>query len=105
MLFGTDNSKGIRLNGIELEVVTIGENGITEADILVHDAENTNNTLHYMLTKMKLPEFPVAMGVIRSVRTTTYDEALHSQREHEMANSKFNSLDDLFTSGNTFEVS
>ncbi|PCJ27864.1 MAG: 2-oxoacid:ferredoxin oxidoreductase subunit beta [Flavobacteriales bacterium] len=104
MLFGAENTKGIRLNGLELEVVTIGENGITEADILVHDAENENKTLQYMLTQMKLLEFPVAMGVIRNVKATTYDEALHNQRKHEMENSKFNSLDDLFLSGNTFKV-
>lgn len=104
MLFGADNSKGLRLNGLELEVVTIGENGITEADILVHDAETENKTLQYMLTEMKLPEFPVALGVIRGVKATSYDEALHAQREHEMNNSKYNSLNDLFLGGDTFKV-
>jgi 2-oxoglutarate ferredoxin oxidoreductase subunit beta len=104
MLFGAENNKGIRLNGLELEVVTIGENGITEEDILIHDAECENNTLQFMLAKMKLPEFPVAMGVIRSVKKTTYDGSLNGQRTEEMENSKFETLDDLFLSGNTFKV-
>ena len=37
MIFGKDRDKGIRLNGLHPEVVTIGENGVTEADLLVHD--------------------------------------------------------------------
>ena len=37
MIFGKDRDKGIRLDGLHPEVVTIGENGVTEADLLVHD--------------------------------------------------------------------
>lgn len=33
MLFGKDRKRGIRLRGLEPEVVTLGENGVTEADI------------------------------------------------------------------------
>ncbi len=104
MLFGKENNKGIRLNDLELEVVTLGENGVTEADLLVHDAETESTTLHNLLVQMKLPKFPVAMGTIRKVKATTYDEALYAQRTYEMENSKFKSLDELFMSGNTFEV-
>ena len=39
MIFGKDRDKGIRLRGHQPEVVTIGENGITEADLLVHDEQ------------------------------------------------------------------
>ncbi len=104
MLFGAEKNKGLRLMGLELEVVTVGENGITEADVLVHDAGNPNPTLHYMLTQLKSPEFPVALGVIRNIKAPTYDQALHNQRAEEKANSKFHSLNDLFLSGNTFRV-
>ena len=38
MIFGAENNKGLVLNGFKLEVVTIGENGVSEDDILVHDA-------------------------------------------------------------------
>ena len=37
MIFGKDRDKGIRLNGHQPEVVTLGVDGITEADLLVHD--------------------------------------------------------------------
>ena len=104
MLFGKENNKGIRLNGMELEVVTLGENDITEADILVHDAQMENPTLHFMLTRMRLPDFPIAMGVIRDVDAPTYDGALYAQLNEEKAKSRFKTLDDLFESGNVFEV-
>ena len=39
MIFGKERDKGLVLNGLKLEVVTIGENGVTESDILVHDAK------------------------------------------------------------------
>ena len=39
MIFGKDRDKGIRLNGLHPEVVTLGENGVTEADLLVHDEQ------------------------------------------------------------------
>ncbi|MCB0381338.1 MAG: 2-oxoacid:ferredoxin oxidoreductase subunit beta [Flavobacteriales bacterium] len=105
MLFGIDKTKGLRLNGLELEVVTLGEKGITEKDILVHDETIVNPTLHYMLARMRLPELPIAMGVIRNVGKNVYDKALHEQIKSEKTNSKYKNLNDLFLSGNTFKVS
>jgi 2-oxoglutarate/2-oxoacid ferredoxin oxidoreductase subunit beta len=104
MIFGKENNKGIRLKGLELEVVEIGKNGITEDDILVHDAKAKSNVLHIMLAQMKLPEFPIAMGVIRSVESSTYDDLLHQQIATQKETSTIKSLDDLFTSANTFEI-
>ncbi|MCC7331342.1 MAG: 2-oxoacid:ferredoxin oxidoreductase subunit beta [Flavobacteriales bacterium] len=104
MLFGENNNKGIRLNGLELEVVTIGENGITESDILVHDATTKSNVLHNMLIQMKLPEFPIAMGVIRNTEASVFDKEFTAQITNQQETSKLKSLDDLFLSGNTFTI-
>jgi 2-oxoglutarate ferredoxin oxidoreductase subunit beta len=104
MIFGKDKNKGIILNGLKLEVVTIGENGITENDLLVHDAYEKDSTLHNMLATMCLPEFPVAVGVIRQAKDMTYDDGTIAQLEYEKENAKFNSVDELLTSGDTWEV-
>jgi len=104
MLFGKENNKGLRLSGLELEVVTIGENNISENDILIHDAQTESSTLHLLLAQMQLPKYPVALGVIRNVEAATYNDNLVEQRQAETAQSKFKTLDDLFLSGNTFEV-
>ncbi len=104
MLFGKDNNKGLVLDGWKLKAVTIGEDGITEADILVHDAHEENPTMHSMLINMKLPDLPVAMGVIRAVKATTYDEAVTKQIEWVKESSKIKNMTDLLFSGNTWEV-
>jgi len=104
MIFGTENNKGIRLNGLKLEVVTIGENGITATDILVHDAYEKDNTLHNLLIQMSAPDFPVAFGIIRQVKDNSLDANVLEQINHEKANAKFNSVDELMNSGVTWEI-
>jgi 2-oxoglutarate ferredoxin oxidoreductase subunit beta len=39
MIFGKNKDKGLILDGYQLKVVTIGVNGISENDILIHDAK------------------------------------------------------------------
>ena len=69
MVFGKDRDKGIRLSGLRPEVVQLG-NGITEADLLVHDETAEDPTLAYLLSRMWWPEFPVPVGIhLRSVGT------------------------------------
>jgi 2-oxoglutarate/2-oxoacid ferredoxin oxidoreductase subunit beta len=87
-----------------LEVVTIGENGVTENDILVHDAHSEDPTLHLMLARMAPPHYPMALGVIREVRAKTYDEALAEEREQITAHARYHSVDDLLESGETWEI-
>ncbi|MCF8301969.1 MAG: 2-oxoacid:ferredoxin oxidoreductase subunit beta [Bacteroidales bacterium] len=104
MIFGKEGNKGIRLNGIDLEVVTIGENGITENDLLVHNAHNANPSLHLMLARMMPPEFPVALGVIRAVKEGVYESLLEKQIEQAQDQSGMKSVDDLLFSGNTWDI-
>jgi len=104
MLFGKEKEKGIRLNGFKLEVVTLGENGVTESDILVHDANEPDTTIHNMLIKLSPPHFPVALGIIRSVAAPTYDELVEQQYQDSKAKAKYNNVQELLRSGNTWEV-
>jgi len=104
MLFGTEMNKGIVLNGFKLEVVTVGENNVTEDDILIHDAKEQDETLHAMLARMRPPEFPAALGIIRAVRRSTFNEGLLNQLEYERENAKFKTVDELLRSGETWTV-
>jgi 2-oxoglutarate/2-oxoacid ferredoxin oxidoreductase subunit beta len=104
MKFGKDNDKGLVLDGLKLRVVKIGENGISEKDLLVHDALESNPGIHYMLANMDYPEYPVALGVIRSVPGITYDTAVHDQIEAIKSGSKIKCMDDLLNSGSTWVV-
>lgn len=105
MVFGKEKNKGIRINGTKLEVVIIGQNGITLDDILVHDQYSLDPGIHLMLAKLAPPEFPVALGVIRSARFSTYDDQLVDQVEKSKQSSKIKSVDDLLNSGDVFEIS
>ena len=78
MLFGKDNQKGLVLDGLKLKAVTLGEDGYTIDDILVHDAHERDNTLHMMLAMMR-DEMPLALGIIRDVEAPVYDESVHRQ--------------------------
>jgi 2-oxoglutarate ferredoxin oxidoreductase subunit beta len=104
MIFGKDRNKGIILGDRGLEVVTIGKNGITEQDILVHDAYQQDAGLHLMLAKMQLPDYPVALGVIRSMIAPTYDQLLEDQIHTAQVDSKIRCVDDLLNSGDTWEI-
>jgi 2-oxoglutarate ferredoxin oxidoreductase subunit beta len=104
MLFGKDKEKGLVLEGMGLKAVTIGEDGYTLDDVLVHDAHSDNMGLHMMLAEMKGPELPVALGVIRDVKQVTYDDGVHDQVLEVTAKSKIHSVDELLHSGSTWEV-
>ncbi len=104
MVFGKEKNKGMILNGFELEVVTLGENGVSEGDILVHDAHKEDNTFHLMLVKMKPPKHPMALGVVRAVKAVTFDEVVTTQINEGSRKTKIKNMDDLLCSGNTWEV-
>jgi len=104
MLFGKNREFGIVQEGTRFKVVRLGENGIELKDILVHDAINRDDTRHYMLVRMALPEYPVAMGVIRSCEGTVYETMYHNQIRAKRHRSQILSMDDLMTSGSTFRL-
>ncbi|MEQ8509003.1 MAG: 2-oxoacid:ferredoxin oxidoreductase subunit beta [Rhodospirillaceae bacterium] len=103
LIFGAEGNKGLRIKpgAFELEVVTIGEGGVTEQDILFHD--ETNRVLAGLLVSMKPPEMPVALGVIYCDPAPSYEVAVREQVE--TAKSKgLGDLDVLLRSGNTWTV-
>jgi 2-oxoglutarate/2-oxoacid ferredoxin oxidoreductase subunit beta len=104
MLFGKENNKGLILEGLKLKVVKLGENGITEKNILVHDALESNPGIQYMLANMRYPEYPVALGVIRSVEGTTYEKLVEEQISQIRSTAKIKCMDDLLQSGSTWVV-
>jgi len=76
MVFGKNQDKGIRLKGLHLEVVQLGET-VKETDLLVHD--QTDRNLAYLITQMEYPEFPVPFGVIYAADKPIYEEELMAQ--------------------------
>jgi 2-oxoglutarate ferredoxin oxidoreductase subunit beta len=104
MIFGVNRDKGLVFEKGKLKAVTIGQDGYTMDDILVHDAEDPDLYMHTALVNMAWPEMPVAFGVIRSVKAPVYDQAMEEQIKGIQAKRKITCVDDLLHSGNTWEV-
>lgn len=103
MIFGKNREKGLMMRCNKMEVVTIGENGVTEDDLIVHNAKDEDDTNHYRLVRMELPEFPVAMGVIRAIDSSVYESEMFDQVQHAKKETKIKTMDELLHSGNVFE--
>ncbi len=104
MLYGKNKDKGIILDGTNLKTVRLGEDGISEERILVHDMYNPDPGIHLMLAKMSPPKFPVALGVIRSAKHNTFEQNLQNIINESKQTSPFKKVDDLLRSGNTWKV-
>ena len=104
MLFGKNNDKGLVQDGFFLKAVTLGEDGYTIDDVLVHDAHTPANFLHQQLAMMDGIELPLALGVIRDVDSPVYNEALEQQIADVRARKGFGSLRDMIMAGETWEV-
>jgi 2-oxoglutarate ferredoxin oxidoreductase subunit beta len=103
LIFGANRDKGIRLNGLEPEIVQLG-GGITEKDLLVHDERAAQPSLAYLLSRMHYPDFPEPIGVFRAVDRPKYDERLNDQVAEAIRSQGPGDLDKLFHSGETWEV-
>jgi len=103
MIYGKNNDKGLIIDGFSLKSVTLGENGITEKDILVHDANCVDPTLHFILGNMK-GDLPVALGVIRNVDQPTYDASVAEQIADVQAKRPIRKLEDFLHTLETWEI-
>ena len=104
MIFGKDSNRGLVRDGFLLKAVTIGEEGYTMDDVLVHDAHTPSNFLHQQLAMMDGKDLPLALGVIRDVEAPAYDEEVNRQVEEVRARKGFTALRDVILSGDTWIV-
>ena len=103
MIFGKNREKGIRLNGMNPEVVELGK-GITEDDLLFHDEQAPEPTLAYLLSRMSHPEFPEPIGVYRAIDKPRYDALINEQVEEVRKAKGEGDLEKLFHTGETWTI-
>ncbi|GAB4320112.1 MAG: 2-oxoacid:ferredoxin oxidoreductase subunit beta [Candidatus Sumerlaeia bacterium] len=84
MIFGQNRDKGIILRDGRLQAVRIGENGIGVEDLLVHD-EQADVGRHFLLARMKYPDLPEPVGVLRAVERPVYEDLVNDQIEKAVA--------------------
>ena len=103
MLFGADQSKGIRLDGSKLESVNIG-NDYSVDDILVHD--ESNKSLAFYLSEITLdPDLPTPIGVLYKEDKPTYDDMMIEQINQAIKTKGQGDLKELLNTGHTWKVS
>jgi 2-oxoglutarate ferredoxin oxidoreductase subunit beta len=103
LIFGKERNKGIRLHGMDPEIVTLGGD-IKEDDLLFHDEKQVEPSLAYLLSRMHYPDFPEPMGIFRCVERPTYEEMVVGQ-VHEAVKAKgAGKLDELYDDGETWVV-
>ena len=103
LVFGKERKKGIRLNGMDPEVVPL-DGDVTEDDLMFHDERQVEPSLAYLLSRMHYPDFPEPMGVFRAVERPTFEDMLMDQISTAVKERGKGTLEDLYTSGDTWVV-
>ena len=105
LIFGKNRDKGIRLTGLDLEVVALGD-GITEKDLLVHDEHHPRASYAFLLAHMESrPGFPTPIGVLRSwPDVPRYEDVINAQLQEVQARKGKGDLAKLLRAGDTWEV-
>ena len=99
MVFGKELEKGIRLNGFTPEIVSSDH-----PDVLVHDENDPNPTRAFLLSRMRHPEYPEPIGVLRAVDRPTYDTQINEQIDNAVTDRGEGDLSKLLHSGDTWIV-
>ncbi len=102
-MFGKDKNKGIRLSGTRPEVVTIGEGGVTEKDLWVHNQDDPFAAS--ILAQMQAPQMPVPIGVFYKHNSPTYDSEVSKQVNAVTEKKGKGDMQKLLNSGDTWIVS
>jgi 2-oxoglutarate ferredoxin oxidoreductase subunit beta len=103
LVFGKDRNKGIRLNGLNPEVVELN-GSVALDDLLVHDEKADEPSLAYLLSRMTYPEFPECVGVFRAVQRPTFEGQVVGQIEQTVQTRGPGKLDELFRSDDLWVV-
>ncbi|GAA3234403.1 2-oxoacid:ferredoxin oxidoreductase subunit beta [Actinocorallia longicatena] len=100
ILFGKEREKALVRDGFGFKVGAPGD-----ADVVVHDAETTDPSLAFALSRLDQPAFThVPIGVFRSAPRPAYDELLNGQVGEAKAQKGRGSLTDLLQGGDTWRV-
>ncbi len=103
LIFGKDRNKGIMIDANHKpQVVTIGQDGVSEADLLLHDEHDER--LAFTLSRMNHPDFPEPMGVYYDIEDDCYETMLDKQVADAVKAKGPGTLEDLFNAGDIYTV-
>lgn len=106
LVFGKDNDKGIRLKDFHPEVTTANNGNGAPNDLIVHDQYAEDTTLANFLAGMSdTLDMPHPIGIFRSVRRSSYEDAMTNQIHAAKERMGESDLEALLNAGETWTVS
>jgi 2-oxoglutarate ferredoxin oxidoreductase subunit beta len=106
LVYGKNRDKGIRRKPDgDIEPVDLG-NGITESDLVVHDAHHPRPSYAFLLSHMEhRPGFPTPIGVLRAWDDLPrYEDVMKDQIQEVVAKRGPGDLNKLLRAGDIWEV-
>ena len=105
LVFGKERNKGIMLGrNFHPIVATIGENGVTEDDLAVHDEKAPEPALAFLLSRLRYPEYPEPIGVFRDIEAPTFDSMINEQIAQVKKKNGKAELQSILTGADTWKV-
>lgn len=103
MVFGANNSKGIRLNGFHPEIVDLTDGKFIVDDLVVHDEKSRD--LAFILGNFhEHPGFPAPVGVFLDIERECYEDLLQEQINKAIELKGKPDLDELLKGTSTWEI-
>jgi 2-oxoglutarate ferredoxin oxidoreductase subunit beta len=103
LVFGKEQDKGIRLHGMDPEVVNLKDT--SRDDLLIHDEKTSEPSLAFLLSRMRYPDFPEPVGVFRDIEHDRYVTLVRKQIEQAKATKGEGDLAKLIEGSETWTVS
>jgi 2-oxoglutarate ferredoxin oxidoreductase subunit beta len=107
MLFGMNAEKGIRLEGYKPVVVDLAAEGLSSADLWIHDEKDklkASMLVNFFDDPAVKDHFPRPFGVIYSEDRFCYEDALAQQITDAIAQKGEGNLDKLLKGNNTWTI-
>lgn len=105
LLFGKEKNKGIRINrSLKPEIVTVGENGVTEDDLLVHHSDVSDLLYPSLLAQINYPEYPTVAGILRAIKRPTYETLVEEQINDAQSKKGPGNIESLLKGNNFWTV-
>lgn len=108
LVFGKNEEKGVRLDGLKPEVVSLENGEFSKDDLWVHD--ETDRTKAYLLSRFfdepvdDATHFPRPFGVLYAVNRPCYDDGVNAQVNEVIERKGVGDLDELLRGPETWTV-
>ncbi len=105
MVFGKNQDKGIKLDGLKPVVVDISNGKYSKDDLWVHNELDESPVAGTILAQLdNLPGLPTPIGIFRQYFKETYDKGIETQIDLITKNKGKGDLEKTLFGSNTWEV-